>query len=167
MFTRIALASSLVALSLAFDAGSATAQVKGGGGSGSTQPGGSGGKGPQPTPPADLKLLNVQINEAAKTVVVTVRLEARIGVRGVPVRLTVSGSGGTLFDQTKAIDLPLNTTKTMTFTNVDIPAFRAQVAQNPLQAVRFLSISAKVDPDNAIQEGNEANNLFFRILTVN
>ncbi len=157
MFTRVALASSLVALSLAFTAGSATAQVKG-----------RGGKGPQPTPPqADLKMLNVQINEAAKTVAVTIRLEARIGVRGVPVRLTVSGSGGTLFDQTKALDMPLNTTKTVTFTNVDIAAFRAQVAQNPLQAVRFLSISAKVDPDNAIGEGNEANNLFFRILPVN
>jgi hypothetical protein len=157
MFTRVALASSLVALSLAFAAGSATAQTKGGSG-----------KGPQPSPPpADLKMLNVQINEAAKTVAVTIRFESRIGLRGVPVRLTVSGSGGALFDQTKAIDMPLNTTKTLTFTNVDIPAFRAQVAQNPLQAVRFLSISAKVDPDNTISEGNEANNLFFRILPVN
>ena len=156
MFTRIALASSLVALSLALTTNSAAAQTKGGG------------KGPQPNPPpADLKMLNVQINEAAKTVAVTVRLEARIGLRGVPVRLTVSGSGGTLFDQTKAIDLPLNTTRTVTFTNVNIPAFRAQLAQNPLQAVRFLSISAKVDPANTIQEGNEANNLFFRILSVN
>ena len=109
----------------------------------------------------------MQINEAAKTVTVTVRLEARIGLRGAPVRLSVSGNGGTLFDETKTVDLPLNTTKTVVFTNVDIAAFKAQVAQNQLQAVRFLSISAKVDPANTISETNEGNNLFFRILSAN
>jgi hypothetical protein len=153
MFARLTLATTLITFALS--AAGASAQTK------------TGGNGQQPPQPADLVLVNMQINEAAKTVAVTVRLEARIGLRGVPVRLTVSGAGATLFDQTKSVDMPLNTTKTVTFTNVNIAAFKAQVAQQPLQAARFLSVSAKVDPANTIPEGNEGNNLFFRILPVN
>src|SRR5438128_1852977 len=78
MFARITLAASLTALALC--ATTATAQTKTGGST--TQPGGNGPR-PSGQQPADLILANMQINEAAKTVTVAVRLEARIGLRGV------------------------------------------------------------------------------------
>lgn len=154
--THAILAASLVALAL--NSGETSAQVKGNGNT----------KGDVSAQPVDLVLVNMQINEAAKTVTVTVRLDGpqnRPGLASVPVRLSVAGGGTTLFSLTQSINgLNMGQTKQITFTKVDFPAMRAQVAQQPLQAARFLAVSAKVDPANLVGEANEANNLFFRIV---
>ena len=117
--------------------------------------------------PADLTLVSLRIDESKKIVEVTVRLEARIGVRGVPVRLRIAGGGETLFDNTQKLDMPLNATRKVTFTKVDFPRFRAAVAAQPLQALSFLSVTATVDPAHTIGEANEGNNTQIRILAVN
>ena len=155
--TRVILAASLVALALC--TGETSAQVKGTGNN----------KGGLADPqPVDLVLVNMQINEAAKTVTVTVRLDGpqnRPGLASVPVRFAVAGGGATLFSLTQSINgLNMGQTKQITFTKVDFAAMRAQVAQQPLPAVRFLSVTAKVDPANLVGEASEANNLALRIL---
>ena len=156
--TRAALALALAVLTLS--TGTAPAQTRGS----------STGKGGPSVPQVDLVLVNAQINESAKTVTVTVRLDGpqnRPGLAAAPVRLTVSGGGETFIDQTKTTELPMNATRTITFTNVNVAAIKAQVGQQPMQAVRFVSVAAKVDPQNAVGEGNEGNNTFLRILPAN
>lgn len=123
----------------------------------------SGSTNPQPQP-TDLAVTAVSIQPSADRVTVTVRFDSRIGLRGVPVKLTVAGGGRVQFEKTERVDMPLNSTHTVTF-KVPFDAIKGRIPQPPLQAVRFLTVTATVDPDGTIGEDNETNNKLVRIVT--
>lgn len=116
-----------------------------------------------PDQPADLTIAGLTIQQSADRVAVAVRFDARIGLRGVKVRLTVAGGGQVRFERTQLVDMPLNSTQTVTF-KVPFEGIKAQIPQEPFQAVRFMTITATADPDDAVGEGDETNNKVIRIV---
>ncbi|MBA4186437.1 MAG: hypothetical protein C0467_00315 [Planctomycetaceae bacterium] len=164
MFTRITLTAAVLSMSVLF----ASADDPRGNVKLVPQPvaqSGSSSKSPE-TVPTDLAVTTMNISNATKKVAVTVTFESRIGVRQVPVRLRVAGGGSIRFDQTKKADMALNSTNVIVF-NVDLATIASSLppATNPLLP-RFLSVTATVDPENAITEVSEQNNTITRIIKV-
>lgn len=121
-------------------------------------------KGSALSQPTDLSVTGLAVGEATDRVTVQVRFDSRIGLRGVKVRLTVAGGGQVRFERTQLVDMPLNSTQAVTF-KVPLAGIKAQIPPEPFQAVRFLTVTATVDPDNAVSEDNEGNNTKLRLIT--